>query len=631
MRKHAKSWLIKVALGGIIIVFVFWYGWSGPGDERKDFAAQINDTVITRNFFDDIYRSELEKIKLRFRGPMPEGFLERLNLKKRVYEILVNQVLLMQEGDRLGFVASQQDLVNDLRSTPPFQRNGVFDDFLYREYLRQVRLTPPVYEQYRKQQLVESQVVGLLTDGVKTDPGEVKRLWHFQNDKLTLAMLTVKAEQPTGAPDAAALAAFFKENRQKYEIPGSIDVEYVVFSWRDLLKGLTVSDEEARGYYDTHPKEFTIPEKVHIRHILRKVPPGADKEAADAVLKKIEEIAQRIKSGEAFDSVAKTESEDAATAEKGGDLGLLSRGAMDVELERQAFDMKPGELSTPIKTDQGYHLIRIEETQPEQVTPFEQVKSDIVTKLMEDKARKKIADDADAFYEKAYRSEDLRNPAKEFGFAVKSAQGVTRTGGIQDVGKSKDVMDEVFKLKTDELSRLIRDGENYIAVKLINKTPERLPELDEVRAAVERDFKEKLGRDAADKKARDIIEALRKEGANPEQIASQFGLTWEPLDSVSRTTALVPQLGNEPQVQEMLTTVSTATPVFSSPIPVTPGYAVVRLTAVTPADDKLFEQQARDFQQGIVEWRREEFLTGWLRVFRDGSKVVVNEKLLQGS
>lgn len=631
MRKHAKSWLIKVALGGIIIVFIFWYGWSGPGEERRDYVAQINDTIITTDFYRNIYYSELEKVKLRFRGSMPEGLLEKLDLKKRVYEVLLNQVLLMQEGQKLGMFTTDQDLVNDLRSTPLFQRNGSFDDYLYRDYLKQIRLSPPIYEQLRKQELLETQVVALLTDGVKTDPNEIKRLWHFQNDKLNLAMLTVKAERPTTPADPAALAAFFKENQARYEIPGSVDLEYVVFSWRDLLKNLSVSDEEARTYYQTHLKEFTTPEKVRVRHILVKIPPGSDKEARDAALKKIEGIAARIKAGESFDAIAKAESEDTSTAEKGGDLGFLARGAMDLELERHAFDLEPGQTSEPIKTEQGYHLLRVEEKQSEQVTPYEQVKDQIVSKLSEEKARRKVADEADAFYEKAYRTEDLRAAAKEFGFELKSAQGVTRASGIPDAGKDKEPMDEAFKLKTDELSRLIRSGENYIVMKLVKKTPERLPELDEVRAAAENDFQEKVGRQIAEKKAREIIEDLRKEGADPQQIASQFGLSWEQLDPVSRTTSLVPQLGNDPQVQEMLTTVSSAAPVFPSPLPITPGFAVVRLATVTAADDRLFEQQADEFQKWIVEVRQAEFLTGWLRVFQEGSKIVVNEKMIQGS
>lgn len=631
MRKHAKSWLIKVALGGIIIVFIFWYGWSGPGEERRDYVAQIDGTVITTDFYRNVYYSELEKLKLRFRGSIPEGLLEKLNLKKRVQEMLVNQALLMQEAERLGLTSTEQDLVNDIRNTPMFQRNGAFDDYLYREFLRQIRMTTTFYEQLRKQELLETQVVALLTDAVKTDPNEIKRLWHFQNDKLSLAMLTIKPEQTTTPIDPAGLAAFFKENRQKYEIPGSVDLDYVVFSWRDLLKAQSVTDEEARTYYHTHLKDFTTPEKVRARRILLKVPAGADTQTRDAVLKKIEGIAERVKAGEQFDAIARAESEDTNTAEKGGDLGFLSRGAMELELERRAFKLEPGQVSAPIETDQGYDLIRVDEKIAEDVRPFEQVRDEIVEKLREDKARRQVADEADAFYEKAYRSEDLRTAAKEHGFEMKSAQGVTKAGGIPDAGKDKETMDEAFKLKTDELSRLMRSGDNFVVLKLVKKTPERLPELDEVRAAAEQDYRDRLGREAAEKKAREIIDALRKAGANPEQVASQYGLTWEQLDPVSRTTSLVPQLGNEPQVQEMLATVSSSAPVFPDPLPITPGYAVARLVSVTPADEKLFDQQADEFKKWIVDVRQAEFLTGWLRVFQETSKIVINEKVVQGS
>jgi peptidyl-prolyl cis-trans isomerase D len=98
MRRHARSWLIKAALGGIIIVFVFWYGWSGPVDESSSSVAEVNGTIISYDYFYSVYYSELEKLKLRFRGAMPEGLLEKLNLKQKIVKGLVNQLLLLQEA-----------------------------------------------------------------------------------------------------------------------------------------------------------------------------------------------------------------------------------------------------------------------------------------------------------------------------------------------------------------------------------------------------------------------------------------------------------------------------------------------------------------------------------------------------
>ena len=141
MRKHARSWFIKVALGAIIVTFVFIYGYSGPEEKSRNYVAEVNGTVITADYFYKVYESELEKIKLRFGGSLPPDLLEKLNLKKSVVQGLVNQALLLQEADRLGFIATDEDVVQDIKSNPVFQREGTFDIGLYRAYLNDVKLS----------------------------------------------------------------------------------------------------------------------------------------------------------------------------------------------------------------------------------------------------------------------------------------------------------------------------------------------------------------------------------------------------------------------------------------------------------------------------------------------------------
>ena len=195
MRRHASSWLIKVALGGIIIVFVFFFGWGGPRDKEHDYAAKVNDQVIGYDHFYNTYQTEVEKIRLRFRGAMPPDLLERLNLKKSVLDRLIDEQLLIQEAVKLGFFVNDTDVKNAILSDQTFQRNGSFDPEIYKMYLSSIKLNPDMYERYLKQELLADQVTKLITDSVKTDPKELETLWHFQNDKMTLALMIIKPEE----------------------------------------------------------------------------------------------------------------------------------------------------------------------------------------------------------------------------------------------------------------------------------------------------------------------------------------------------------------------------------------------------------------------------------------------------
>ncbi len=630
MRKHAKSWLIKAALGGIIIVFIFWYGWSGPGEERGNYVAKVNQDIITWDYYSSVYNSELEKIRLRFRGRMPEGLLDRLDLKKKVVKGLVDQQLLMQESKRLGFFVTGQDLVEDIRTNPAFQVNGTFDDRAYKLRLAEIKLSPGAYENIRKHEMLEAQLATLLTDGVKTDPEEVKKLWHFQNDKLVLSILLVKpgTEKQRAAVDADALKAFFKKNEKKYELPASLKLEYVLFSWRDVQNQVSVPEDEVLSYYHNHPKEFTSPEAIRARHILIKVQPDADKEKMAELKKKAEDILARIKGGEDFAKVASKESQDEATGGKGGDLGFFARGTMGPELEKAAFDLGPGEVAGPVFTKLGYHLIKLEEKKPEKLSEFEVVKEKLLAKLLEEKARKKATEDSEKFYEEVYRTEDLEGPAKKFGLEVKKAESITKAGGIPNAGKDPKLMDEAFQLKKGEISRLVKTGDDYVVIKLVERTGERIPDLEAVQDVVLKDFVAEEALTAARKKAEKVIEALKKDDTDPEKVAKQFGLSWEKLDPLSRTAQVAPRLGNAREVSEMLTSVSPTARLYPSPVSVPEGIAVVLLSEVERASDELFAKQGEDFERWIKEVRRTEFLTGWLRLLEERAKVTVMEKLL---
>jgi peptidyl-prolyl cis-trans isomerase D len=628
MRKHARSWLIKVALGGIIIVFVFWYGWSGPGEQTQYYAASVNGTVISKNLFDNVYESEVAKLSLRFKGSLPSELLQKLNLKQKVLESMVDQLLLMQEAERLGFFVTDEDLVRDIRSNPVFQRDGAFDSRLYAAYLRSIKLTPGLFEDSHRQQILASQLVRLLTDGVETDPDEIKRLWHFQNDRLVLSMLLVKpAEQPT-APTTEAVEGYFKKNRSKYELPATLNLKYVVFSWRDVAKKVQIPDDQVQEYYTTHPKEFEVPQRVKVSHILLKLPKEADEEKKEVALKKAKDVLARIRGGEQFEAVATAESQDEASAKKGGYLGFFSKGTMDPKLEQVAFKLDVGQISEPVLAEDGYHLIRVDQNVPEKQLDIALAKDKIKSKLSEQAARTQVSKLAQDFYEQVYRSENLDDQAGKFELTVRKGEFITRNGGIPDVGADPKIMDEAFRLKAGEISKLMKTGDNYVVMRLEDRTDERLPTLDEVRGSVEKDYLKQVALESAARKATEIISDLGKESSDPNKVAQEFGLEWKDLDPVSRTTGLVPELGNSPAVGELLTTISPAHPLFSQPLPVAGGIAVVRLSRVERASDSQYEKEALTFEKWVLEVRKTDFLKGWVQKLREKAEITINDKQL---
>ncbi len=630
MRRHASSWIIKVALGGIIIVFIFFFGWGGPRNKDQDYAAKVNDQVISYDHFYNTYQTEVEKVRLRFRDAMPPDLLERLNLKKNVLDRLIDQQILIQEADKLGLFVNDSDVKTEILSDTTFQRNGVFDPEIYRMYLSSIKESPETYEQLLKQELLAEQVAKLITDSVKTDSNELKTLWHFQNDKMILQLLIIKPEEPDKKSpiDEKALETYFKRNESRYQIPASVKIDYVWFSWNNLLKDSSVTDQDAESFYKLNPKQFIVPEKVRISQILLKIPDKASDEEKEAIKQKALKLEQELKSGADFQKLAKTNSQDQTTASKGGDLGWISRGSANPKIEDEAFKLNKGEISSPILTDKGYHVIMVQDKEEEQEKPFSEVKDEIVQTLKEEQAKKKIAKFADDFYEQAYRTENLPEEAKKFGLKVEIADTVTTDGGIPGVVDDPSFSQELFELKTGEISKLLHSGDHYFLGQLLEKSPERIPKLSEIRSLVLNDYLKSQSLASATKKAEGLIAAISENVSKADQIAERNNLTWETLDPVSRTAGFVTQLGKSNQISEMLTSISTAAPVFPTPIPTSGGVAIVKLAKVVPASQEEYEKGAAEFKNWVLEVRKTEFLKGWLRMLRDKSNIDINQKLL---
>jgi len=189
-------------------------------------------------------------------------------------------------------------------------------------------------------------------------------------------------------------------------------------------------------------------------------------------------------------------------------------------------------------------------------------------------------------------------------------------------------MEEAFQLKTGETSRMMRAGDSYVLLKLEEKNKERVPEYSEVRVTVEQDFVKEQALMAARKKAQEVIQALKSAAADPAEVAEKFGLKWQQLEPVARTASFIPQLGNAQEVNEMLTTVTKAVPLFPDPVPVTGGVAVVRLTGVESASEDQYAKDAAAFDNWVLEVRKTEFIKGWIQLLESRSKIDINEKLM---
>jgi peptidyl-prolyl cis-trans isomerase D len=205
---------------------------------------------------------------------------------------------------------------------------------------------------------------------------------------------------------------------------------------------------------------------------------------------------------------------------------------------------------------------------------------------------------------------------------------VSKAGNLPALGNDPEIIDEAFRIKTGEISKMIKSGDSYVILKLLEKNKERVPAFEEVRSQVERDFIKEQAAMETEKRAEEVIQALKDHLDDADAEAKKFGLTWEQLEPISRTAGFVPQLGSSSEITEMLTTISKDSPLFSRPLQTSDGVAVVKLKAVERAGDEQFTKEAKAFEKWVLEVRKTEFLKGWIRLLEERSKIDINEKLL---
>jgi peptidyl-prolyl cis-trans isomerase D len=370
LRAHSRSVLTYVLFGIIIIVFVVSFGPGSKGCEgggrTEAWAAKVNGAAVTPSEFDQQY-SQLLRV-YRQQGGEVNGLFQ-MRLRQMAMDQVIQRELVQQEAQKQGIVVTDEEVASAIKALPGFQSNDRFDMELYKRAVSNAYGSPAKFEELMRRDLGYQKMMSLLRETARVTGDEVKEAWLADSDRATLefarfplalARVDVKAQSSSG--------------------------------WEAQVKDFIArSGARIEQYYKENPARFDKKKRVRARHILVKVDEKAGAPEQDAAKKKIEAIADRIKKGEDFARVATETSDDPGSKGRGGDLGFFGAGMMAKAFEDAAFKLKPGELSGPVKTQFGWHLIKVEEVQEPEKVPLEKAQPDIARELLETDLAKKLA------------------------------------------------------------------------------------------------------------------------------------------------------------------------------------------------------------------------------------------------
>ena len=410
MRKHAGSWLIKVILGAIVVVFVLW-GVGSWTSQRSGRVASVNGDTITIDEYRITYKRLIDQVRQSFGNNANDELIKSLQLEQKALDQLVDNLLMRQEAIALDIQVSDEDLSRAIRSISAFQVAGVFDPRRYQVILASNDLTPETFETSQRDALLIQKLNTFITGSVKVADPEAVEWFKWNNATVNLDFFLLEADRYNEiAVTDDEIEEYFDTRKDSYKTDPALKVRYLKFDPKLYVAQVEISDDEIGEYYDEHPAEFQNPKTVEARHILIKVDPQASPEDVAKAKERIDSVLQKAKDGQDFAELAKQFSEG-PSKDKGGYLGTFRRDAMVKPFSDKAFSMKAGDISDPVKTQFGWHIIKVDKVNDASTTSLSDATDTIRQKLAAEYSKNLAYDAAESVFDAAFEGEKLESIA----------------------------------------------------------------------------------------------------------------------------------------------------------------------------------------------------------------------------
>jgi peptidyl-prolyl cis-trans isomerase D len=512
---------ILVALG---IVFVFWgvNFSSNISGISKAKGIEVNGRELPVEEVRRTYQEQMSRIQAAMGDAgVPEEM--RASIQQRVLDDAVRQELIRQRTADLDFEATDGEVLETIRQVPAFQVDGKFSADAYHAALSSIGMSPERFEAEQRQFVLARQLDRGLYASSFVLPGELDRRVALRDERRTLGWVTVPAAsfEPVVAADDAAVAKYYEANTSRYMSEEAATVDFVELDIDAYAAKADVSEDSLRQYYEENKSRYTQPGRRHARHILFAA--GGDDKGAEA---KAKQATARAVAGEDFAKLARELSEDPGSKESGGDLGNAERGDFVGPFGDAVWSMKPGEIRGPVKTDFGWHVIKLESVSPETTKPFEDVRAEIESEVRHSQVEKAFGDAQEELDTAAFEAQgDIAAVAQKTGLPVKRIERYTRAGSAE-LGATLKVTEAVFSPEV-LAGREIRTVEiapgKVVALAVKAYSPAKPKPFEEVRAEATAAWRlEQAGRLAA-ARAAEVVSGLGKGDAWAASVASWRG------------------------------------------------------------------------------------------------------------
>ncbi|MCD6224163.1 MAG: SurA N-terminal domain-containing protein [Deltaproteobacteria bacterium] len=624
-RKKAGSWMIKAILGAIIIVFVFW-GVGNYGDRQGNVVAVVNGEKIAVDEYRDAYENLLEQFRKRFGKNLNDEMIKMLQIKNQALNMLIDRKLMINAAQKLKLRISQDEVVSEIKNFAAFQTAGTFDKRLYSNILNRVRTTPDEFEAEQGVALLLNKLRLFITDCVKVSEQEAKEwfVWNNSSVKIDYLLFDPESYKDINPSDKEA-AAYFEINKEEYKTEPRVKVRYLHFDPENYKSGVTVSDDELQDYYDMNPEEFIKPKTVEARHILIKTDQNDSPEKIEEKRKKALEI-QKMAEKDDFAELARKYSEG-PSRDNGGFLGAFRKKDMVKPFADKAFSMKLSEISDPVRTRFGWHIIKLEKINEESTIPFEEAVVKIREKITKERAVNLAYDEAEKVYDASFAGDDLVTAAREHNLKVETTGFFTKQGPEKGISDRLKFASAGFSLGDMELSDILDFKGGFYILQLIDKLSPEIPEFTAVQKKVRTDLIKAEQREKAEHDAQALLDDL-KNGISISTGAEKYNLKALTSDFFKRD-ASPGNIGLERAIIEASFKLSEKQKLHEQVIPGIRGFYLIRFNESKKPDPDEFEDTKESVSNKLLQEKKIKTFEAWLAQLRNESEISIENNFLE--
>ena len=612
MRRH-KAWL-KWSLGLVVVAFVALIpgvGLSPLSDDGlpADVLARVGNQEITLQQFRQIYLRQLQAYRLQTGGDISDEVLRSLGVDRQILQQLIDEYAALDEADRLGLQVSDAEVRERIFALPAFQLDGQFiGEQQYRMVLQ--RQSPPIspaqFEEDVRKSILLERLQAAVTGWVSVSDAEIADEHRRRTERIRVDVVAFRANDYREEVEAtdADVELLYDEESLTYEVPEKRRLRFLLVDESAIYDSITPGEEEVRAYYDANLSQYQTPGQVRASHVLLRI--GESDEAEVAA--RAAALAARARGGDDFAALAREFSEDEGTAGSGGDLGTFGRGRMVPEFEAAAFSMAPGEISDPVKSAFGYHVILVTEAEEEVTESFEDVRESIENILKQERAASRARSLAQAIAAEVTTPEDLDRAAAARGYEVQESGFAAPGEPILGLGLAREVSNRAFQMEVGEVAGPIPSPSGPAFVTVVATQDPYVPPLDEVRDQVRENVIRKKALTMAQERAAEAARTLRE--------AEDFVAAAEAADYSIGSSSLVargaslPEVGTSASVEAIAFAMEPGT--VSEAIEAGNAVAVVHLVEREEASPEDLDEQRETLRDQLVAARQGQFFSAYM-------------------